>query len=117
MKKLIALFLLSIFAAAAHAAPCEVASLVPGKGWEYRAVPCEKEPFAEDDARKKKACGKDYGALRIGMTRTRVQQCYEALSFETETVTAAGTTEIWRSTFQWIQVRDGRVVGFTRRTY
>jgi hypothetical protein len=113
MKPLLIAALLLVFSAA-HAATCENAELVKGKGWVYTPVPC---PVDKEEVAREKACGKDYRALRVGMTLARFEQCYEALSYETETVTKAGTTEIYHSTFYWIQARGGKIVGYTRRTW
>ena len=115
MKRTIVLLLAALLAAGnAIAAICENAELVKGKGWVYTPVPCPVDP--EESAREKR-CGKDYQALRVGMTLARFEQCWEALAFETETVNATGRTEVWRSTFYWIQARRGKIVGYTRRTY
>lgn len=107
-----------LLATTAHAGKriesCEAAELVPDKGWVYTPYPC---PVDADEAAKEKTCGKDYGELRVGMTLKRVEQCLEALAFETETVSKAGKVETYRSTFYWIQARNGRVVSYTRRTY
>lgn len=92
---------------------CENAELVPGKGWVYTPVKCAVEP---GEAAKEKACGKDFGELRVGMSVKRFEQCNEALSLESESVTSAGRTEVYLSTFYWIQARNGKIVGYTRRT-
>lgn len=105
-------------ATAAHAGKriesCESANLVPEKGWVYTPYPC---PVDTDEVVKEKTCGKDYGELRIGMSLKRFEQCNEALVQETETVTKGGRTEVYRSTFFWIQARNGKIVSYTRRTY
>lgn len=114
--KTFALLIMLALSVAAHAKggeSCENAELVPGKGWVYTPVKC---PVDKDEAAKEKACGKDYGALRVGMSIQRFEQCNEALSLESETVTSAGRTEIYLSTFYWIQARSGKIVSYTRRT-
>lgn len=91
---------------------CESARLDPQKGWVYTPIPCKEDP---DEVKRGKVCGKDHGALRVGMTVKRFEQCNEALTLQTETVTAQGLTQTYRSTFHWIHVRDGKIVGYTRR--
>lgn len=113
MKTILFLVALSL-SGSAFAASCESAALVPGKGWVYTPVPCPVDP---DEVAKEKACGKDFGALRIGMSLKRFEQCNEALALETESVTKDGRTEVYRSTFYWIQARGGKIVGYTRRTF
>ncbi len=68
----------------------------------------------EREARRRK-CGKDFEALRIGMTLDRYEECTEAVDHVTQTVSQSGVTEVYRSTFYLIQARDGRIVSFTRR--
>lgn len=105
-------------AAPAHAGKrlesCESATLDPDKGWIYTPVPCKPDSF---EAGKEKACGKDYGELRVGMSIKRVEQCLEALSLETETVTAGGVITHYSSTFYLISARNGKVTSYTRRTH
>lgn len=107
-----------VLALSAHAGKriesCEEGDIVPGKGWVYTKVPCPVDP---DEVAKEKACGKDYGALRIGITLKRFEQCNEALAYETTTVSKAGKVDVYRSTFYWVQVQGGKVVGYTRRTF
>lgn len=116
--KPLAIALLLALATTAHAGKrlesCESATLDPDKGWIYTAVPCKTDPF---EAGKEKACGKDYGELRVGMTIKRVEQCLEALSYETETVSASGRVDIYSSTFYVIRAQNGRVISYTRRTH
>ena len=71
----------------------------------------------EHEAKQKKACGKDFDQLRVGMTLARFEQCNESLSFVTESFTQGGAIETYRSTFYWINARNGRVVSYTRRTH
>lgn len=93
---------------------CESARLDPEKGWIYTPYPCPVDP---EEVTKEKTCGKDYGELRVGMSLKRFEQCNEALIQETETVTKSGRTEVYRSTFYWIQARNGKIVSYTRRRY
>lgn len=111
---LIAILISTVSHAGKRIEICEEGDVVPDKGWVYKQVPC---PVDREEQAKEKACGKDYGELRIGMTLKRFEQCNEALSFETEAVTKAGTVEIYHSTFYWIHARGGRIVAYSRRTY
>lgn len=116
MKSLVCLLLLVIVPTAnagKRIEICESGDVVPGKGWVYTQYPC---PVDADEVAKEKACGKDYGELRVGMTIKRVEQCLEALSYETEKVGQGGKVEIYSSTFYWIQARNGKVISYTRRT-
>jgi len=70
----------------------------------------------DERAAKKKACGRDFETLRIGMKLTRFEQCTDGTSFVTETVTKQRVVEVYRSTFYWLHVVDGVIVGYTRRT-
>lgn len=70
----------------------------------------------DEEAAKEKTCGRDYGKLRVGMSLQRFEQCNEPLSLETETMTKDGRTEVYSSTFHWIQSRNGKIVSYTRRT-
>lgn len=70
----------------------------------------------EEDAVKKNKCGKDFMALRVGMTFDRVEECNEALSYVTETTGKDGLVETYRSTFYLIRFSNDQVVSFTRRT-
>lgn len=71
----------------------------------------------DEEAAKEKACGKDYGELRVGMTIKRFEQCNEAVTFETETISKDGSIKLYSSTFWWIRVKSGRIVSYTRRTF
>lgn len=77
-----------------------------------RAV--EQDRLREESA-KKKACGRDFMALRVGMRLDRFEQCHEALSYMTETVSSAGPVETYRSTFYIIHASKGVITGYTRR--
>lgn len=139
-------------ASAADKHACEVADLVPGKGWVYtkvpcssleRKIPCTKEwtdekghsygeevpcpPGSkqktveqvqrEEDAAKARRCGRDFGQLRVGMTLERFEACNEAAAYVTVTTGRSGSVEMYRSTFYWLHVKDGQIIGFTRRTH
>lgn len=91
-------------------------------GTIFQDVPCApgqqktmRQVEEEENAAKRKACGKDYGKLKVGMTLDRFEQCTEALVFVTDRVDGAGVLEIYRSTFYVIESRDGRIVAFSRR--
>lgn len=78
----------------------------------------QQESFQEDareEAAQKRKCGKDYMTLRIGMKIERLEECYGAI-YLTETTSKSGVTETYRTTFDLVQVKDGRVVSYTRRT-
>lgn len=81
------------------------------KAVEERRLQEEKEEVA-----RKKKCGKDFNALRIGLSIDRYEECsWGGLVYLTETVTGSGVVEIYRSPFYIIHARDGRIVSFTRR--
>jgi len=69
----------------------------------------------EELAAQKRTCGRDFQAMRIGMRLDRFEECNEALSFITETVSKGSVVETYRSTFYLIHARDGRIVAWTRR--
>lgn len=71
---------------------------------------------ARDQAAKKGKCGKDFMGIRVGMTLDRFELCHEAISFVTETTDKSGLIETYRSTFYFINARDGKIVSYTRRT-
>lgn len=78
----------------------------------------QQESFQEDareESAQKRKCGKDYMTLRIGMKIQRVEECLGAV-YVTETTSKSGVTETYRTTFDLVQVKDGRVVSYTRRT-
>lgn len=124
-----AILFLSIFISlgAAAAESCYEAKKVDGVLTPVK-VPCDQvkragnpaqqaamQAQAEEREARRRKCGKDFEALRIGMTLDRYEECTEALDHVTQTVTQAGTTETYRSTFYLIQARDGRIVSYTRR--
>lgn len=120
------LFLVTSFGASA-AESCYEAKKIDGVLTPVK-VPCDQVKRAgnpeqqaamktqadEREARRRK-CGKDFEALRIGMTLDRYEECTEAVDHVTQTVSQSGVTEVYRSTFYLIQARDGRIVSFTRR--
>lgn len=69
----------------------------------------------EEEQIKRTKCGKDYKAARVGMSASRFSDCTDGLIYVTETTTAKGVTETYRATFYYVHVRDGRIVGLTRR--
>jgi hypothetical protein len=90
---------------------------------EFMEMPCDPSKrsqfeidYERDMAAKQKKCGKDFQQLRVGMTLGRFEQCNESLSFVTESFTQGGVVETYRSSFYWINARNGRVVSYTRRT-
>lgn len=80
-----------------------------------------REQMARDEEKeevvKKRKCGKDYMALRVGMTLERIDQCYEEPAYVTGTVSKGGVVETYRGAFYFIYVQNGRVVGYTRRRF
>lgn len=75
------------------------------------------EEMALEEAARKKRCGKDYQALRIGMTVERVDDCYSMVVYETTTVTAKGTIDTYHTTFHIINFTNGKLSSYTRRTH
>lgn len=118
MKKTAVLIALLMSLSGAHAGKrieiCEEGDIVPGKGWVYQQVPC---PVDAGEVAKEKACGKDYGELRIGMSVKRFEQCNEALIHETERVSKEGKVDIYRSTHYVIQAQNGRISSYQRRKF
>lgn len=102
--------------------PC-TKTTTDAKGWQIiETVPCApgmqktvQQVEREELAAKRKLCGKDFQAMRIGMTLARFEECTDGLVFETETVSKGGSVEIYRSTFHFIHAKDGRIVSYTRR--
>lgn len=74
-----------------------------------------KEQEHEEAAQKRK-CGKDYGAIRVGMAIDRLEECSGAV-YVTETVTKGGVIETYRTMFDMVDVKDGKVVSYTKRTH
>lgn len=110
--------------------PCTETPIPCAKEWtdekgrrHSETVPCApgkqktiEQEQREEDAAKKSKCGKDFMALRVGMTLDRFEECHEALSYVTETTDKNGLIETYRSTFYIIHFAKGRVVSYTRRT-
>lgn len=69
----------------------------------------------EEEQVKRAKCGKDYKSARIGMLASRFSECTDGLIYVTETLTSKGVTETYRTTFYYVYVKDGRIVGLTRR--
>ena len=109
--------------------PCTETPIPCAKEWTdekgYRhseAAPCApgeqktvEQVQREDEKELKRKCGKDYMRLRIGMTIDRLEQCYGA-TYVTETVSKGGVIETYRTTFDWVHVKNDRVISYTRRT-
>lgn len=72
--------------------------------------------LAMEEAAQQRRCGKDYQVLRIGMKFSRFQDCSWGAVYETRTTTAQGVVDVYRGTFDYIYVKDGRIVGYTKRT-
>lgn len=105
---------------------CEVMKKVDGVLTSVQ-VPCSqvKRPTTPDQeaalqkqrdeqAARKRKCGKDFEALRIGMSLDRYEECTEALDYVTETVTKTGIVKTYRSTFYLIQSAGGKIISYTR---
>ena len=129
---LMSAMLLTVSAYAAQES-CEEMRKGPN-GVEFVPIPCREHPIPcteshrngkwiethevdrEEEAVQKRKCGKDFKALRVGMTVDRFEECNEALSYVTDTVGKGGVVETYRSTFYFIHAQQGRVVSYTRRT-
>jgi hypothetical protein len=90
----------------------------------YKEMPCDpnkKSPsqveYEKEQAAMKKKCGKDYQQLRVGMSLQRFEDCTDGVVFVTDTMTAGGLVETYRSSFYIINVKNDRVVSYTRRRY
>lgn len=128
--KLSQLFFVTILGLASwpalSAETCEVMRKVDGVLKSVQ-IPCSevKRPTTPDQdaalkadrdelAAKKRLCGKDFEALRIGMPVARFEQCTDGLVYVTDTVTKDGTFKTYRSTFYLIQSAGGKIVAFSR---
>lgn len=105
-----------------HPIPCSE-TWFDGKSTHSKSVPCKpgqqktlEQVEREEQTVQKRKCGKDFKALRVGMTVDRFEECNEALSYVTDTVGKGGVVETYRSTFYFIHAQQGRVVSYTRRT-
>lgn len=74
----------------------------------------EREQAREEAAQKRK-CGKDHGAIRVGMKIDRLQECSGA-TYVTKTTSKDGVIETYRTMFDMVNVKDGRIVSYTKRT-
>lgn len=83
---------------------------------QQKAIAASRKWQQDEEVKRKKLCGSDFGKLRIGMTMDRYEQCTEAVDYVTQTVTKDGVTETFLGTFYLINARDGRIISFTRRT-
>ncbi len=88
---------------------------------ERKCMPGEQktveQTHREEEAARKKQCGKDYKAMHIGMTLDRFEQCTDGLIYITDTVIKGAVLESYRSTFYIIHAKDGKIVAYTRRTH
>lgn len=80
-----------------------------------RQVAALKEQDQEEAAQKRK-CGKDFGAIRVGMAIARLQECTGA-AYVTETVSKDGVVETYQTQFDIVDVKNGKVVSYTKRRY
>jgi len=69
-----------------------------------------------EEADQKRNCGKDYMTLRIGMKIERLEECYGAI-YLTETTSKSGVTKTYRTMFDMVDVKNGKVVSYTKRRY
>jgi len=74
-----------------------------------------KEQEQEEAAHKRK-CGKDYMAIRIGMAIGRLEECHGA-SYVTKKVSKDGVVETYQTIFDMVDVKNGKVVSYTKRRY
>jgi hypothetical protein len=127
MKTLIilvaALMSCSAWAETEHEALC-YKETVNEKGWTSAvAVPCapgkqktvEQLQRDEEDAQKRK-CGKDFMAIRIGMKIKRLEECHGA-TYVTERVSKDGVIKIYQTMFDMVEVKNGRIVSYTKRRF
>lgn len=128
LRQIISFAMLAGTLGSAHSAEtCEVMKKVNGvlKGVQ---VPCSqlrqhmspeqraaRDMQEEERAERQRKCGKDFEALRIGMSFERYEECTEEPSLIGEAVTKDGMIENYRGTFYLIRVQNGRIVGYTRR--
>ena len=69
---------------------------------------------AREEATQKRKCGKDYMAIRIGMTIKRLDDCTGA-AYINQTVTQDGVIETYRTMFKYVNVKNGKVISYTNR--
>ena len=126
MKMLIAVALILISSgslAVEHDAACYKETINEKGLSAFEAVPCSpgkqktvEQIQREEEAALKRKCGKDYMVLRIGMKIERLEECYGAV-YITETVTKDGAIETYRTMFDMVNVKNGKVVSYTKRRY
>lgn len=125
MKNLIlvlTIFSMPVLSFAEHDALC-FKEKTNENGWVTgEAIPCPpgkqktvEQIQREEEAALKRKCGKDYGAIRIGMSIKRLEDCTGAV-FLTRTVGKNGTVETYRTTFDWVNVQNGKIISYTERT-
>lgn len=71
----------------------------------------DAEVLATEEA-KKKACGKDYRKVRVGMTLSRVEQCFAKFRLMSQINRADGVMSIYEYGGGYVHVIDGRVVAW-----
>jgi hypothetical protein len=97
---------------------------IDDKGWSSgEIIPCPPgqrktidQIHREEESVQKRKCGKDYMTIRIGMAIEQLEDCHGA-SYVTETVSASGVVETYRTVFDWVYVKNGRVIGYTKRKF
>lgn len=97
---------------------------IDSRGWtSSTAVPCPpgkqktiEQIHREEEAAQKRKCGKDYMTIRIGMSIGRLEDCHGA-AYVTDTVSKDGIVETYRTMFDWVYVKNGRVIGYTKRKF
>ncbi len=93
------------------------------KGWTiFESIPCPpgqrktiNQLQNEEESAQKRKCAKDFGAIRIGMSIDRLEECTGA-AYVTKTVVKGSMIETYRTMFYWVNVKNGRVISFTERT-
>lgn len=61
---------------------------------------------------RKKVCGPDLGALRLGMTLERAQQCVANFRLSSQTAMPGGAVSVYRAGWNFITVQNGVIVSF-----
>lgn len=65
-------------------------------------------------AARKKACGADFGQLRVGMSVERAQQCFAPFRLVGEMAMPGGNVATYRSGWALLTVRNGQIVSYQR---
>jgi|GEM_PF-2556722 len=107
-----------------HKIPCAKEWTDENGSWHSEERPCApgeqktvEQVDREESAAQKRKCGKDFRALRVGMKFSRFEQCNEEPEFITDTMTTSGLVETYRGTFYIINVKNDRIISYTRRRY